>query len=73
MACPLLLLGLCAAINFGAIWLEKGLGHPATGGWPARQLSDRRRAWWLQWATQLRTRHECSMVYILGYRFEIIG
>ena len=56
MATPVLLLGLCTTINFGAIWLEKGLGHPRTGGWLLPRLSDARREWGLQWAAKLRTR-----------------
>ena len=56
MATPVLLLGLCTAINLGAIWLEKGLGHPRTGGWLLPRLSDARREWGLQWAGKLRTR-----------------
>lgn len=56
MATPVILLGLCAAINFWAAWLEKGLRHPRTGGWLLPWVSDARREWWLQWATKLRSR-----------------
>lgn len=56
MAIPVILLGLCTAINFWATWLEKGLGHPRNGGWLLPTVSDKRREWWLQWAGKLRSR-----------------
>ena len=70
MGSPVVLLALCVAVNQAAAWLQRGLGHPRDGGWLLPRLSDSRRAWWLDWATNLRSRCGSRCVATAANRME---